>query len=78
MQPYTQRFKAYRKLLKPYFGSELAISQYARLQEVETDRFLWRVLKDQGKLTEHIQTSVIPPILPVPQKKDIDNNMIKQ
>jgi hypothetical protein len=65
MQPYTQRFRAYRKLLKPYFGSETVVSQYSRLQEVETDRFLWRVLKDQEKLTQHIQTSVILPILPV-------------
>lgn len=71
MQPYTQRFKAYRKLLKPYFGSELAVSQYAPLQEVETDRLLWRVLKDQAKLTQHIQTSVITPILSVPQKERI-------
>ncbi|KAJ6185902.1 hypothetical protein N7519_007203 [Penicillium mononematosum] len=36
--------------------NEMVVSRYTRLQEVETDRFLWRVLKDQEKLTQHIQT----------------------
>jgi cytochrome P450 len=63
MQPYTDRFKAYRKLLKPYFGSERIVRQYTPLQEVEVHRFLWRVLKDQKGLTQHIQTSVILSIL---------------
>jgi hypothetical protein len=58
MQPYTDRFRAYRKLLKPYFGSEKVASQYIPLQDVEARRLLWRILKDQGNLTQHIQTFV--------------------
>ncbi|KAJ5925569.1 hypothetical protein N7454_008208 [Penicillium verhagenii] len=56
MQPYTDRFRAYKKLLKPYFSSEKIVAQYTPLQEVETHRFLWRVLKNQKNLTQHIQT----------------------
>ncbi|OQE21561.1 hypothetical protein PENFLA_c014G03275 [Penicillium flavigenum] len=85
MQPYTQRFRAYRKLLKPYFGSEMVVSQYARLQEVETDRFLWRVLKDQEKLTQHIQTEAGAVILRIaygyrvePHNQDILVNLANE
>ncbi|KAJ5653212.1 hypothetical protein N7490_000215 [Penicillium lividum] len=56
MQPFTDRFKAYRKILKPYFGSERVALQYAPLQEVEAHRLLWRILKDQDNITQHIQT----------------------
>lgn len=60
MQPYTDRFRAYRKLLKPYFGSEKVASQYIPLQEVEAHRLLWRILKDRENLTQHIKTFVTP------------------
>lgn len=58
MQTYSDRFRAYRKAMQPYLGSEQAVAQYNTLQEVESHRFLLRVLKDQKKLSEHIQTSV--------------------
>lgn len=67
MQPYTDRFKAYRKILKPYFGSERVALQYAPLQEVEAHRLLWRILKDQDNITQHIQTSVIA-LIPTKRK----------
>ncbi|KAJ5766545.1 uncharacterized protein N7511_004161 [Penicillium nucicola] len=56
MQPYSARFRTYRKALQPYLGSESAVSQFNSLQEIEAHRFLLRVLGDQTKLAEHIQT----------------------
>ncbi|KAJ5753209.1 hypothetical protein N7520_010126 [Penicillium odoratum] len=65
MQPYTDRFKAYRKLLKPYFGSEKVALQHIPLQEVEAHRLLWRILKDQENLTQHIKTEAGAVILKI-------------
>lgn len=56
MQTYSDRFRDYRKAMQPYLGSEQAVSQYNTLQEIEAHRFLLRVLNDQTKLAEHIQT----------------------
>jgi hypothetical protein len=56
MQPYSARFRAYRKALQPCIGSESAVAAFNSLQEVEAHRFLSRVLNDQTKLSEHIQT----------------------
>lgn len=56
MQKYSARFRSYRKAMQPYIGSESAVAQFNHLQEVETYRFLFRVLEDPTKLIEHIQT----------------------
>lgn len=56
MQTYSSRFRAYRKAMQPYLGSESAVAQFNPLQELETRRFLFRILEDQTKLSEHIQT----------------------
>lgn len=53
---YSDRFRTYRKALQPYLGSESAVAQFNTLQEVEVRRFLLRVLWDQTKLAQHIQT----------------------
>lgn len=58
MQTYSDRFRAYRKAMQPYMGSEAAVAQYNKLQEIEVHRFLWRVLKDPKNLVKHIQTYV--------------------
>ncbi|KAJ5128334.1 uncharacterized protein N7443_005455 [Penicillium atrosanguineum] len=55
-QGYTDRFRAYRKAIQPSFGSESAVAQFNPLQEVESRRFLFRVLKDPANLLQHIQT----------------------
>jgi cytochrome P450 len=57
-QGYTERFRAYRKAIQPSFGSESAVAKYTPLQEVETRRFLFRVLKDPKNLLQHVQTCV--------------------
>jgi hypothetical protein len=56
MQTYSDRFRAYRKAMQPYLGSEAAVAQYNTLQETEVHRFLLRVVNDQARLAEHIQT----------------------
>ncbi|CAG8232246.1 unnamed protein product [Penicillium nalgiovense] len=56
MQEYSPRLRSYRKAMHPYIGSESAAAQFNSLQEMETHRFLFRVLEDQTKLIEHIQT----------------------
>lgn len=56
MLTYSDQFRAYRKALQPYLGSESAVAQFNSLQEVEVRRFLLRVLWDPTKLTDHIQT----------------------
>lgn len=55
-QGYTERFRAYRKAIQPSFGSEWGVAQFIPLQEVETRRFLFRVLKEPANLLQHIQT----------------------
>lgn len=56
MQTYSDRFRAYRKAMQPYLGSETAVAQYNSLQEIEVHRFLLRVLRDPSKLAQHVQT----------------------
>lgn len=56
MQTYSPRFRKYRKAVQPYMGSETAVANHNSLQEVEVHRFLFRVLKDQKNLAQHIQT----------------------
>lgn len=58
MQTYSDRFRAYRKAMQPYLGSESAVAPTNPLQEVEAHRFLLRVLRDPKKLAHHIQTYV--------------------
>jgi len=55
-QGYTERFRAYRKSVQPYFGSESAVAQFNSLQEKEVHRFLFRVLRDPKNFIQHIQT----------------------
>ncbi|KAJ5670969.1 hypothetical protein N7507_000096 [Penicillium longicatenatum] len=83
MQPYTDRFKAYRKILKPYFGSGRVALQYVPLQEVEAHRLLWRILKDKDNITQHIQAEAGAVILqitygyrPEPHQKDVLVNLV--
>lgn len=59
MQTYSDRFRAYRRAMQPYLGSENAIAQYDSLQEVEGRRFLLRVLRNPKQLVQHISTWVI-------------------
>lgn len=56
MQPYSPLLRSYRKAVHQFIGTESAVAQFNSLQEVEAHRFLLRVLEDQTKLIEHIQT----------------------
>ena len=55
-QKYSPRFRSYRKAIHPYISTESAVAQFNPLQEVETHRFLFRVLEDQKRIIEHIQS----------------------
>lgn len=55
MQPYSDRFRAYRKALQPYLGSGTAVAQYNGMQEVEVRRFLLQLLNEPTKLAQHVQ-----------------------
>ncbi|KAJ5808623.1 hypothetical protein N7474_009892 [Penicillium riverlandense] len=77
MQTYSDRFRAYRKAIQPYLGSEAAVAQYNNLQEIEVHRFLLRVLNDKPRFAEHIQTEAGAIILKIaygytiePHKRD--------
>ncbi|KAJ5378228.1 uncharacterized protein N7496_005637 [Penicillium cataractarum] len=77
MQSYSDRFRAYRKAMQPYLGSETAVAQYNSLQEIEVHRFLLRVLRDPSKLAQHVQTEAGAVILKIaygyniePHKRD--------
>ncbi|KAJ5428015.1 Cytochrome P450 E-class group I [Penicillium cf. griseofulvum] len=77
MLKYSPRLRSYRKATQPCIGSELAVAQFNPLQEVEAHRFLFRVLEDQTKLVEHIQTEAGAIILKIaygytiePHKRD--------
>ncbi|KAJ5606342.1 hypothetical protein N7510_009123 [Penicillium lagena] len=77
MQTYSDRFRAYRKAIQPYLGSETTVAQYNTLQETEAHRFLFRVLNDQARIAEHIQTEAGAVILKIaygytiePHKRD--------
>ncbi|KAJ5970957.1 Cytochrome P450 E-class group I [Penicillium vulpinum] len=74
---YSPRFRSYRKAVQPFIGSESAVAQLNPLQEIETHRFLFRVLEDQMKLLEHIRTEAGAIILKItygytiePHKRD--------
>ena len=55
---YSKRFRATRKLFSKTLGSNLAVSRFNPLQEVEGGRFLLRVLENPDALVEHIRKYV--------------------
>jgi hypothetical protein len=56
MQPYSDMFRAYRKAMHRVLGTKNVIAQFNELQDVETRRFLLRVLEKPGDLVQHIRT----------------------
>ncbi|KAJ5780653.1 hypothetical protein N7457_005813 [Penicillium paradoxum] len=56
MQKYSPHFRSSRKAIHQFVGTVPAAAQFHSLQEIEAHRFLLRVLQDQSRLAEHIQT----------------------
>ncbi|KAF8961871.1 cytochrome P450 [Flammula alnicola] len=53
--PYGDRFRNYRKLFHQTIGSHAAMSQFHPVEEVETNRFLKRVLTNPDDLVAHVR-----------------------
>ncbi|KAL4902171.1 hypothetical protein BDW74DRAFT_158711 [Aspergillus multicolor] len=71
MQPYSDTFRAYRKAMHRVLGTKNAISQFDKLQEVEVQRFLLRVLQKPEDLVHHIRTETGAVILKIAYGYDI-------
>ncbi|KAJ6510178.1 cytochrome P450 [Mycena vitilis] len=53
--PYGDRFRRFRRLFHNAIGSRAAINRFLPIEEVETRRFLRRVLAKPGDLSKHIR-----------------------
>ncbi|KAJ7477078.1 cytochrome P450 [Mycena galericulata] len=53
--PYGDRFRRFRRLFHNIIGSRTAIKQFLPIEELETRRFLRRVLSKPGDLPKHIR-----------------------
>ncbi|KAL4773894.1 cytochrome P450 [Aspergillus nidulans var. acristatus] len=72
MQPYSDMFRAYRKAMHRVLGTKNVIAQFNELQDVETRRFLLRVLEKPGDLVQHIRTETGAVILKIAYGYDIE------
>lgn len=59
--PYGQRFRNYRKLFHQLIGTHSTMAQFLPTEEIETHRFLKRVLERPNDLAAHIRKYVYSP-----------------
>ncbi|KAK7404065.1 CMRF35-like molecule 2 [Neonectria punicea] len=62
-QQYDARFRQHRKLVHQQLGTKTAVARFRDVQDVESRRFLFRVLEDPGDLMDHIKTEASAIIL---------------
>ncbi|THH05850.1 hypothetical protein EW145_g4503 [Phellinidium pouzarii] len=55
--PCGPEFKIHRKEFHKYIGTAAAMKRFIELEEIETLRFLFRLLDEPAKLVEHIRTT---------------------
>lgn len=55
VMPYDQTFKMHRKLLRKTIGTPTSLLKSEHLKELETRRFLLRVLERPDELMGHLQ-----------------------
>ncbi|KAH8429766.1 cytochrome P450 [Aspergillus melleus] len=65
MQTYSDRFRAYRKVMHRVLGSKAVTSRFNALQDIEIRRFLLRVLQKPNDLVQHIRTEAGAVILKI-------------
>ena len=58
LTPYGDRFRNQRKLAHSLFGSRSTMSSFEPLEELETHRFLKRLLSNPDGLQDHIRKCV--------------------
>ena len=55
LMPYGDRFRSYRRLAHTLFGSQTIMRSFQPLEEMETHRFLKRLLLTPENLQSHIE-----------------------
>ncbi|KAL4926236.1 cytochrome P450 [Aspergillus undulatus] len=65
MQPYTDPFRAYRKVMHCVIWPKNTVAQFNALQEVEVRRFLFQVLGKPDGIAQHIRTETGAVILKI-------------
>ncbi|KAG6908101.1 hypothetical protein DXG01_006138 [Tephrocybe rancida] len=53
--PYGDRFRRFRRMFHTIIGSRASVSQFSHIEELETRRFLRRVLASPTELATHVQ-----------------------
>ncbi|KAL6867809.1 cytochrome P450 [Trichoderma novae-zelandiae] len=60
---YGDQFRLYRKVIHQQLGTKNLAAQYKDTQDVESRRFLWRILREPDHLFTHIRTEAAAIIL---------------
>ncbi|KAL7817795.1 cytochrome P450 [Trichoderma gracile] len=69
---YGDQFRLYRRVVHQHFGTRSLVSQFADIQDVESKRFLWRVLNNPDQLFQHIKTEAAAIILQITYGYEIE------
>ncbi|KAG1813931.1 cytochrome P450 [Suillus subaureus] len=72
--PYGDRFRRYRKNLHRAIGSRAAVDEYRQIGEIETRRFLRRVLAKPNQLQEHVRHTTGAVILRISYGYEVKEN----
>ncbi|KAJ7755646.1 cytochrome P450 [Mycena maculata] len=72
--PYGDRFRRFRRLFHNIIGSRTAIKQFLPIEELETRRFLRRVLAKPGDLPKHIRKTAGAIILRISHGYEVKEN----
>ncbi|THH18030.1 hypothetical protein EW146_g2895 [Bondarzewia mesenterica] len=65
LTPYGDRFREYRKMLHSLMGTRMHMERFHPIEELETHRFLRRILEKPDELPEHIRKTAGAIILTV-------------
>ncbi|KAG2067385.1 cytochrome P450 [Suillus decipiens] len=71
---YGDRFRRYRKIIHHAMGSRAAVDEYKQIEEVETHRFLKRVLAEPNQLQGHIRHTAGAVILRISYGYEVKEN----
>ncbi|KAG7096665.1 hypothetical protein E1B28_004080 [Marasmius oreades] len=72
--PYGDRFRRYRRLFHSLIGSQAIIRQYHPASELETEKFLQRVLKDPTHLQDHIRRTAGAVVLRISHGYEVEES----
>ncbi|KAG2033233.1 cytochrome P450 [Suillus americanus] len=72
--PYGDRFRQYRRNFHRVIGSRAAVDVYSEIEEVETHRFLKRVLAKPDQLQEHVRHTAGAVILRISHGYEVKEN----